>query len=108
MFYGYSDADSEARPGAGPCTVTVTLDGEESTVELVAGDTILEAALQQSLDAPYACMGGACGTCRAKLLDGTVEMDHNFALGGDDLERGYVLTCQSRPTSPTVRVDYDS
>ena len=53
-------------------------------------------------------MGGACGTCRAKLLEGTVEMDHNFALSPADLDAGYVLTCQSHPTSPTVNVDYDA
>ena len=52
-------------------------------------------------------MGGACGTCRAKLLDGTVEMDHNFALSQADLDAGYVLTCQSHPTSPAITVDYD-
>ena len=53
-------------------------------------------------------MGGACGTCRAKLLDGTVDMDHNYALSQADLDAGYVLTCQSHPTSPTVTVDYDA
>ena len=53
-------------------------------------------------------MGGACGTCRAKLVDGTVEMDHNFALGKAELEAGFVLTCQSHPTSPAVTVDYDA
>jgi ferredoxin len=53
-------------------------------------------------------MGGACGTCRAKLLEGTVEMDHNFALKQDDLDNGYVLTCQSHPTSDAVTVDYDT
>ncbi len=53
-------------------------------------------------------MGGACGTCRAKLVEGTVEMDHNFALGQADLDAGYILTCQSHPTSPTVTVDYDA
>lgn len=52
-------------------------------------------------------MGGACGTCRAKLIEGTVEMDHNFALGQDDLESGYVLTCQSHATSAKVVIDYD-
>ena len=59
-------------------------------------------------DAPYACMGGACGTCRAKLLEGTVDMDHNYALSQADLDAGYVLTCQSHPTSPTVNVNYDA
>ena len=71
-------------------------------------DSILEGALQIRSDAPYSCMGGACGTCRAKLLDGTVEMDQNFALGRDDLDAGYILTCQSHPTSSAVSVDYDA
>jgi ring-1,2-phenylacetyl-CoA epoxidase subunit PaaE len=53
-------------------------------------------------------MGGACGTCRAKLLEGTVQMDQNFALGPAELQAGYVLTCQSHPTSPAVSVDYDA
>ena len=52
-------------------------------------------------------MGGACGTCRAKLRQGTVDMDQNFALSQNDLDAGYVLTCQSHPTSPTVSIDYD-
>jgi len=76
--------------------------------DLDAGETILEAALQVRDDAPYACMGGACGTCKAKLLDGTVEMDQNFALAKAELEAGYILTCQSHPTSPDVTVDYDA
>jgi ring-1,2-phenylacetyl-CoA epoxidase subunit PaaE len=88
--------------------VTIRLDGREESFELPGGETILEGALQVRGDTPYACMGGACGTCRAKLLDGTVEMDHNFALGQEDLERGYVLTCQSHPTSREVVVDYDA
>jgi ferredoxin len=53
-------------------------------------------------------MGGACGTCRARLLHGTVVMDQNFALGSADVEAGYVLTCQAHPTSPTVSVDFDA
>jgi ferredoxin len=69
---------------------------------------ILEGALQLRSDAPYACMGGACGTCRAKLLEGTVEMGQNFALGQAELDAGYILTCQSHPTSPTVSVDYNA
>jgi ring-1,2-phenylacetyl-CoA epoxidase subunit PaaE len=77
------------------------------TFDLVPGDSILEGALQLRSDAPYACMGGACGTCRAKLVEGTVEMDHNFALGKAELDAGYILTCQSHPTSPFVAIDYD-
>jgi phenylacetate-CoA oxygenase/reductase PaaK subunit len=107
LFFGYSDGAAPAREHTQAATVTFRLSGEQQTVELVPGDSILEAALQVRSDAPYACMGGACGTCRAKLLDGTVQMDQNFALGKEELERGYVLTCQSHPTSATVTVDYD-
>ncbi|MGK2854291.1 MAG: fatty acid desaturase [Microbacteriaceae bacterium] len=91
-----------------PATVTFTLSGQQATVDLAPGDSILEGALQIRSDAPYSCMGGACGTCRAKLLHGTVEMDQNFALGPAELNAGYVLTCQAHPTSPTVSVDYDA
>ena len=55
-----------------------------------------------------ACKGGVCGTCRAKLVEGTVAMDANYALEPDEVERGYVLTCQSHPTSPKVVLDYDA
>ena len=89
-------------------TLTFTLSGRQQTIDLTPGDSILEAALQARPDAPYACMGGACGTCRAKLSHGTVEMDHNYALSQADLDAGYILTCQSHPTSATVTVDYDA
>jgi ring-1,2-phenylacetyl-CoA epoxidase subunit PaaE len=106
LFYGY-DTKQAGRQYI-PATVTFNLSGAQHTIELAAGDTILESVLQNRDDAPYACMGGACGTCRAKLLDGTVEMDQNFALGKADLDAGYILTCQSHPTSPAVQVDYDA
>ena len=88
--------------------VTVRLDGREDIVALAAGQSVLDGALTVRSDAPYACMGGACGTCRAKLVSGTVDMEHNYALGQADLDAGYVLTCQSQPTSPEVTVDYDA
>jgi len=87
--------------------VTVRLDGREDVVALAAGQSVLDGALSVRPDAPYACMGGACGTCRAKLVSGTVDMEHNYALRQADLDAGYVLTCQSQPTSPEVTVDYD-
>ena len=59
-------------------------------------------------DLPFACKGGVCGTCRARLLEGTVQMDANYALEPDEIERGYVLTCQSHPTSAKVVLDYDA
>jgi ferredoxin-NADP reductase/fatty acid desaturase len=91
LFHGYDHCTTSCRDYAA-ATVTIRLSGTEQTVELEPGDTILEAALQVRDDTPYACMGGACGTCKAKLLAGTVEMDQNFALGQADLNDGYVLT----------------
>jgi len=91
-----------------PATVAVHLRGRRHEVSLTAGDTVLESALKAGLEAPYACMGGACGTCKAKVLLGSVAMEQNFALSPTDVEAGYVLTCQSHPTSEEVRVDYDA
>jgi ring-1,2-phenylacetyl-CoA epoxidase subunit PaaE len=89
--------------------VTITLDGRQALFRLKANDvSILEAALKVRSDAPFACKGGVCGTCRAKLVEGQVEMDTNYALEPEELEKGYVLTCQSHPTTPKVSVDYDA
>ena len=107
LFTGYPQRVTADRE-YGPATVIFTLSGERATVESAPGDSILEAALRIRSDAPYSCMGGACGTCRAKLLHGTVQMEQNFALGPADVDAGYVLTCQAHPTSPTVAVDYDA
>ncbi|SOJ57592.1 1,2-phenylacetyl-CoA epoxidase, subunit E [Mycobacterium simulans] len=107
LFYGYQTAPA-AESSYEAATVTMTLSGEKATFDLLPGDSILEGALQLRADAPYACMGGACGTCRAKLVDGNVEMDHNFALGQAELDAGYILTCQSHPTTPFVAVDFDA
>lgn len=88
--------------------VSVTLSGATRTVELAAGDSILESALKNDIDAPYACLGGACGTCKAKVTAGAVSMEQNFALNKAELDAGFVLTCQSHPTSLMVAVDYDT
>ncbi len=96
-------------PGGAVHSITFTLDGRASTVTTpVHGrESVLNAALRVRPDVPFACAGGVCGTCRAKLTSGTVEMEENFALEPEELERGYVLTCQSLPTSESVSVDYD-
>ncbi|MFC5500874.1 1,2-phenylacetyl-CoA epoxidase subunit PaaE [Lysinimonas soli] len=90
-------------------TITFRLDGTTATVTspVHSNESILNAALRVRSDVPFACAGGVCGTCRAALTDGTVEMLENYALEPDELERGYVLTCQSVPTSEKVSVDYD-
>jgi ferredoxin len=107
LFHGYGTSGPPTAHEYGSATVTFKLSGEQWTCGLTPGDSILERALQVRDDAPYACMGGACGTCRAKLVEGNVEMDHNFALGQAELDAGYILTCQSHPTTPFVSVDFD-
>jgi ring-1,2-phenylacetyl-CoA epoxidase subunit PaaE len=95
--------------GAPTCSVTVLLDGRSATFDLSPGaEPILEAALRARGDAPFACKSGVCGTCRAKLLEGSVRMDQNYALEDDEIADSYVLTCQSHPTSPRVVLDYDA
>lgn len=89
------------------CTATIVLDGDEVVLQVKAGQTILDVARDAGLDAPYACKGGSCCTCRAKLLEGNVEMAVNYALLPEEVEQGYILTCQSMPTTDTVKVDYD-
>ena len=71
------------------------------------GPRILDAALAVRGDAPYACKGGVCGTCRAKLVSGEVAMDRNYALEPDEIESGFVLACQSTPVSDEVVLDFD-
>jgi phenylacetate-CoA oxygenase/reductase PaaK subunit len=97
-----------AAEDAQPCEVTFTLDGSVATFDLNPGDTVLEGALGIRDDVPYSCMGGACGTCRAKLVEGDVEMDHDYALKRSEVDAGYILTCQSRPTTAELKVDYDA
>ena len=97
------------REGDKTVAIEFTLDGLSSRVEspVAANEAILDAALRVRPDVPFACAGGVCGTCRARLIEGSVHMTENYALEPDELERGYVLTCQSHPTSDRVVVDYD-
>ncbi|MDQ0755328.1 1,2-phenylacetyl-CoA epoxidase subunit PaaE [Arthrobacter sp. B3I4] len=89
--------------------ITFKLDGLQGEVASPthARESILNAALRVRPDVPFACAGGVCGTCRAKVVSGSVTMDENYALEQDELDRGYVLTCQSHPTTPEVSVDFD-
>lgn len=99
-----SNADAGDR-----ATVTAMLDGRTTTFELAENDVaVLDGLLGERADAPYACKGGVCGTCRALLVEGDVRMDQCYALDDADLKRGFILTCQSHPTTQTVRVDYDA
>lgn len=90
------------------CEVTVIADGKETTFQLATdGDAILDAAMDAGIDAPFSCKGAVCATCRAKLVEGKVNMTLNYALTDDEVEDGYILTCQSHPITPVVVVDYD-
>ena len=88
--------------------LTYIYNGVKTEVEGHPDDTVLEAGELAGLDLPYSCRGGVCSTCRAKLLEGAVEMDRNYALEPWETEAGFVLTCQSHPTTDRVVVDYDA
>jgi ring-1,2-phenylacetyl-CoA epoxidase subunit PaaE len=88
--------------------VVVKLDGSLRQMEMsYYGDTVLEAALASGADLPYSCKGGMCSTCRAKLVKGRVEMDVNYSLEPDEVAAGYILTCQARPLTEELEVDFD-
>ncbi|KNC91923.1 1,2-phenylacetyl-CoA epoxidase subunit PaaE [Trabulsiella odontotermitis] len=90
-------------------TVTVRQDGRDRQVTLTADDeSILDAALRQGADLPYACKGGVCATCKCKVLRGNVSMATNYSLEADELAAGYVLSCQALPITPDVIVDFDA
>lgn len=90
------------------CSATIVLDGASVTLTMPKdGPTVLEAARAAKLDVPYACTAGVCSTCRAMVIEGEVEMEANYALEDYEVRRGYVLTCQSRPVTDRVVVDYD-
>jgi len=88
--------------------VTVVQYGMETSFDLSSsGKPILDAAIEAGVDAPFACKGAVCATCRGKVLEGKVRMDKNFALTDDEVAEGFILTCQSHPITPVVKVDYD-
>ena len=76
-------------------------------VPVADGEAILDAALRAGMDLPFACKGGMCSTCRAKLVEGEAPMELNYSLEPWELEAGFILTCQAHPTSAKVVVDYD-
>ena len=94
---------------AGPASqVTVVLDGRSTTLALPKGEPVLDSAQRVRSDLPFACKGGVCGTCRARVTDGEVEMRRNYALEAAEVAAGYVLTCQTVPVSDAVTVDFDA
>jgi ring-1,2-phenylacetyl-CoA epoxidase subunit PaaE len=95
-------------PGAPPkALASLIIDGKRREVPVAEGEAILDAALRAGVDLPFACKGGMCSTCRAKLVEGRAEMDVNYSLEPWELQAGFILTCQARPCSEKVVVDYD-
>lgn len=92
----------------GTAELVVVLDGKQHKMRLPLGNAkVLDTALAAGLDLPYACKGGVCCTCRAKVLEGEVEMEKNYTLEPWEMEKGFVLTCQARAVTPRVVVSYD-
>ena len=89
-------------------TVTVVMDGRRRIFDVTAADEfVLDAAGRAGIDLPFSCRAGVCSTCRAKLVRGTVTLDNNVALEDWELDAGYILCCQARPTSPELEITYD-
>jgi ring-1,2-phenylacetyl-CoA epoxidase subunit PaaE len=86
--------------------VFITLYGETHEVFIDDNKTILEAGVQAGIDPPFSCEAGICSTCMAKIIEGSAKMDENNILSQDEINQGYVLTCQAHPTAPIVRLEY--
>ncbi|NHU48195.1 1,2-phenylacetyl-CoA epoxidase subunit PaaE [Rhodococcus opacus] len=102
--------ETHREPGVtGPSSeVTLVLDGRSTTATLPRDESILDAAEKYRSDLPFACKGGVCGTCRAKITCGEVDMRRNYALEDYEVDSGFVLTCQTFPVSDDVTVDFDA
>ena len=88
--------------------VTVILDGVRHRLTLGAGETVLQAALKAGVKAPYACAGGMCSTCRARIVEGTASMLLNYSLEPWEIDKGFTLACQAVPTSDRLVIDWDA
>jgi len=102
-----TDKHAQQTPANKDIALTVVLDGKQHEIAVSADEHLLDAALEAGLDLPYACKGGVCCTCRAKLLEGEVSMDKNFTLEADEMAQGFVLSCQARALTKNVRLSFD-
>lgn len=106
-LFTLSEEATEVITQDGYTQVTILLDDEATTFRMPQTKTILEAALDQNIDAPFSCQGGICSTCIARITEGKAEMRKNQILTDADIDDGLILTCQAQPTSPSLTVDYD-
>jgi len=104
---GAARGDADGTAPVRTAAVTATLDGRSGCWPMDDGESVLETVLRHRADAPFACKGGVCGTCRVRLVSGEVRMERNYALEQDELAAGYVLACQSHPVTEAVEVDFD-
>jgi ring-1,2-phenylacetyl-CoA epoxidase subunit PaaE len=107
-FGGKPRPKAVVAPGTPPkAMASLIIDGKRREVPVAEGEAILDAALRAGMDLPFACKGGMCSTCRAKLVEGDAQMEVNYSLEPWELKAGFILTCQARPCSDKVVVDYD-
>lgn len=103
-----SSADTkDVSTADGLSEITVLVDDEETTFTMDQKDTILAASLRHNLDAPYSCQGGVCSSCMAKVTEGKAVMSANSILTDDEIEEGFILTCQAHPTTDKIAIDFD-
>ena len=102
-----TNINDESNVASGKTKITVIVDDETTTFEMSQKQTILEAALDEDLDAPYSCQGGICSSCLARVTEGEATMRQNNILTDSEVAEGLVLTCQAHPTTPTIKVDFD-
>ena len=110
LFTSPLEGDAPAPPQVtddSKSNIQVILDDEEYTLVMKRKKLLLDALLDADLDAPYSCQGGVCSTCIAKVTEGKVVMEKNQILTDSEIEEGYILTCQSHPITPTLKIDYD-
>ncbi|GGM32516.1 phenylacetic acid degradation protein [Micromonospora sonchi] len=110
LFHVDAPPEPVRRPeeASGGTDVTIVLDGRSSSFTMRRAERVLDAALKVRSELPYACKGGVCSTCKAKVVTGEVTMARNYALEPDEVAAGYVLTCQSSPLTDTLTIDYDA
>ena len=108
LFKAAKSSETEVNTANGETQITITVDDETSTFTMSQKQSILEAALDEDLDAPYSCQGGICSSCIAKITEGKATMRQNNILTETELNEGLILTCQAHPTTPVIKVDYDA
>ncbi len=102
-----AEIEEDTSTASGNTQITITVDDETTTFKMAQKQTILEAALDEDIDAPYSCQGGICSSCLARITDGKATMRQNNILTDSEVAEGLILTCQANPTTPTITVDFD-